>query len=117
VQEGTANTVLTATADIIEDTISTYANASFLANALGQSAVGNLKLAGSGVAAGATIDLMIAYNDSAGDINIADITFKNTTGGAVTDTSQLHLVHSVDLVHLVGTTGVGAMDAANIHFI
>lgn len=121
VQEGTANTVLTKTADVILDTIApAYANATALTNALTDSAVGNLVLAGTGVAAGHTADFLVAYNLSSGGLAIADVTFANNSGLTQTSTAAAGVViHVQDLVHIAGTgtLGLSNLIAHNIDFL
>jgi hypothetical protein len=118
VQVGTANTLLTAEADVILDSIApVYANAQALQTALATSAVGNILLYGR-VASGHESDILVAYNTPT-TINIADVTLSNNNGFNTADTSLLNpVVH--DLVHIdsqAGLLGLANFTAHNIYFL
>jgi hypothetical protein len=125
VQIGTANTALTTAADVILDSISpTYTSAAALQSALETLGVGNFKLAGAGaVAAGNTVDMLIAYNTGA-SINIADLTIhagttavNNTAAGVAGGIENGATLAVHDLVHLTSTVGLANFTAQNIHFV
>jgi hypothetical protein len=112
-------------ANVVLDAIGpVYANAAALQQALGTTAVGNLDLAGTGVAAHTEVDILVAYNTGT-SVNIADVTLANTSNAALTDTAAIaHLgtlsvptltVH--DLVHITSTLGLANFSAHNIYFI
>ena len=57
-----------------------YNNAAALQNALAHDSIGSFNLTGTGVAANTTVDMLVAYNLTAGGIAIADVTLTNITG-------------------------------------
>ena len=120
VQVGTANTALTAKADIILDGISDYANASQLESALLNYAGGNIVLYGTGVAKYSQVDILVAYSTGS-SIKIADVTLDNDTNHSIVDTSLFHgSAGSIQVHDLITLTGQGtslALEPTNIHFI
>jgi len=72
------------------------------------------------VAAHTTVDILVAYNLTAGGIAIADVTLSNNTGTAgVEDTALLHpVVHNLVVINPTQTlVGLGNLDTHNIWFL
>jgi hypothetical protein len=113
-------------ANVVLDAIGpVYANAAALQQALGTVAVGNLDLAGNGVAAHTEVDILVAYNTGT-SVNIADVTLANTSAAALTDTAAIAALGTAagtvtlavhDLVHITSTLGLANFSAHNIYFI
>jgi hypothetical protein len=113
-------------ANVVLDAIGpVYANAAALQQALGTHAVGNLDLAGTGVAAHTEVDILVAYNTGT-SVNIADVTLANTSAAALTDTAAIAALGTAagtvtlavhDLVHITSTLGLANFSAHNIYFI
>jgi len=123
VQEGTANTVLTAVADVILDSIApVYSNATALQAALLTQAVGNIILAGGGVAAHTEADIMVAFNTPTG-VDIADVQLNNLNDAAAqTNTAAFTAANGAaltvhDLVHITSALGLANLTAHNIYFL
>ena len=73
--------------NVVLDSINgAYNNAAALQNALSFDSNAPFTLTGTGVAAHTTVDILVAYNLTAGGIAIADVTLANNTAGALTDT-------------------------------
>jgi hypothetical protein len=65
-----------------------------------------------------TVDILVAYNLSAGGIAIADVTLSNNTGSSQIDTANLNpQVHNLVVLNpTVTNVGLGNFDAHNIWF-
>jgi hypothetical protein len=106
------NATLSATADVIELTGATFANASALANALGGY---NLTFgAGGSIPANTDAHMLFLYNDPSGNAHIADVDFENGATAATTTSAVTKIVAS-DMVELVGVSAT-SLTAHNIHF-
>jgi hypothetical protein len=105
--------------NVVLDSINgAYNNAAAFQNAIGNDSIGSFKLTDGGVPAHTTVDILVAYNLSAGGIAIADVTLTNTTGGALVDTANLSpVVHNLVVINpTVTNVGLGNFDAHNIWF-
>jgi hypothetical protein len=111
--------------NVILDSINgSYNNAAALQNALSHDSIAPFTLTGTGVAANTTVDMLVAYNLTAGGIAIADLTLSNFTGAAITDTGQFNTstatlaVHNLAVINPANAvSGVGNFDVHNIWFL
>jgi len=111
----TPGATLSATADVIEITGATFANAAALATALGSTF--NLTFAGTGVNANTDAHMLFLYNDASGNAHIADVDFENgANAAAATTTSAVTKIVASDMVELVGVSEA-SLTANNIHFV
>jgi hypothetical protein len=104
-----ANATLSATANVIELTGATFANASALANALG----GYNLTFGGGNLGSTDAHMLFLYNDPSGNAHIADVDFVG--GNAATRTGTVPLIVASDMVELVGVSAT-SLTVHNIHF-
>jgi len=116
----TAGDTAAANTSVVLDNIGgIYANATALQAALTTLHVGDITLAGTGVAANTTADLLIGYQQSPSSIAIADVTIA-AGAAAVTDTAMLGTgsLAVTDLVHITTTVGFGLANFTphNVHF-
>ncbi len=107
-----AGGTLSATANVIELTGGTFANATALATALSSTA--NLTFAGTGVPANTDVHMLFLYNDGSGNAHVADVDFENGSTAATTTFAVSKIVAS-DMVELVGVSAT-SLTANNIHF-
>ena len=111
----TAGATLSATANVMEVTGATFANAAALAGAL--SSTYQLTFAGTGVAANTDAHMLFIYNDPSGNAHIADVDFENgANGSAATTTAAVTKIVASDMVDLVGVSAA-SLTAHNIHFL
>jgi len=111
----TLGATLSATADVIEITGTTFASAATLATALASTY--NLTFAGTGIAANTDAHMLFLYNDPSGNAHIADVDFENGTNGvAATTTTAVTKIVASDMVELVGVSET-SLAANNIHFV
>ena len=111
----TAGATLSATANVMEVTGATFANAAALAGAL--SSTYQLTFAGTGVAANTDAHMLLIYNDPSGNAHIADVDFENgANGSAATTTAAVTKIVASDMVDLVGVSAA-SLTAHNIHFL
>jgi hypothetical protein len=108
-----AGGTLSATANVIELSGVTFANAAALATAL--SSTFNLIFAGIGVASNNDVHMLFFYNDPSGNAHIADVDFENGSTAA-TSTSAVSKIVASDMVALVGVSAT-SLTANNIHFV
>ena len=93
---------LLATTNVVADSIDgTFAGAATLAASLA-SANGDLHFAGTGISNGTSVHMLVAYEQSPGTIEIADVDFVNHTGAAQTNSDALSHIVVSDMVKLVG---------------
>jgi hypothetical protein len=87
-------------------------------NALGHDSIGSFNLVNGGIGNNTTVDMLMAYNLTAGGIAIADVTLSNTSGSTQTDTANLNpQVHNLVVINpTVTNVGLGNLDAHNIWF-
>jgi hypothetical protein len=98
--------------NVVADSIDgSFSTAQVLAASLA-SANGDLHFAGSGIANGTSVHMLVAYEQSPGTIEIADVDFVNNTGAAVHNTDALSHVFVSNMVHLVG---VGSLNDLVTH--
>ena len=95
-----------------------YNNAAAFQNAIGNDSIGSFNLTNGGVAPDTTVDMLVAYNLSAGGIAIADVTLSNTSISRQIDTAHLNpQVHNLVVINpTVTNVGLGNFDAHNIWF-
>jgi hypothetical protein len=108
-----ASATLSATANVMEVTGATFANAAALATALGSTY--QLTFGGTGVAANTDAHMLFIYNDPSGKAHVADVDFENGSTAATTTTAVSKIVAS-DMVELVGVSEA-SLTANNIHFV
>jgi hypothetical protein len=109
----TANATLSATANVMEVTGATFANAAALAGALSNTY--QLTFGGTGVAANTNAHMLFVYNDPSGNAHVADVDFENG-GTAATTTAAVTKIVASDMVELVGVSAA-SLTAHNIHFL
>ena len=93
---------LLATTNVVADSIDgTFAGAATLAASLA-SANGDLHFAGTGIANGTSVHMLVAYETGANTIQVADVDFINNTGATQTNTDAMSHIVVSDMVKLVG---------------
>jgi hypothetical protein len=105
-----AGVTVSATANVILDGITTYANARALASALA-SAAGHVQFASGGLVAGDSAHMLFAYATGTA-VNVADVEFINASTSSQSDTARLTVLAS-DLVQLTGVS-LASLSAHNI---
>jgi hypothetical protein len=108
-----AGATLAANANVVEDGVATYANATALASALSSDS-GYLLLAGNGLAANDEAHMLVAYSTGS-NVNIADVMLDNTTSAAQVDTANLTVTAS-DMAQLAGVS-LTALTTHNISLV
>jgi hypothetical protein len=108
------NATLSVTANVIELTGATFANASAVATALASTY--NLTFGGGGsIAANTDAHMLFLYSDASGNTHMADVDFENG-GTAATTTAAVSHIFASDMVQLTGVS-VTSLAANNINFI
>jgi hypothetical protein len=105
---------------LIVDQFQTYANAGALLNDLESHSNGHYLefLPAFAIGTGESFNLLVAYQNTAGGVNIADIDLmsKNFTSSAGADVFSYNFkIVASDLITLTGTT-LGSLASHNVHF-
>jgi hypothetical protein len=108
-----AGTTLSASTNVVVDSVATYANAAALASALTNSS-GHFSFTGAGLAANDDAHMLVAYSTGS-SVDIADVEFDNTTTAGQSDTAHLTVTAS-DMVQLIGVS-LAALTAHNIALV
>ena len=108
-----AGATLSASANVVVDSVATYHNAAALASAL-MSSSGHFSFAGAGLSAKDDAHVLIAYSTGS-SVDIADVEFDNTTSASQSDTGHLTVTAS-DMVQLTGVS-LAALTAHNIALV